>query len=153
MKKLWGLTIVLLFGFAAAAGGAGLYSGWPEVFGIHFLTNDGWRMSVGLVPAESGSYSPSVALSLDMVMVSGIAYAGDGSETPDVKYYAGAGVTGSLLKQSPEINGHALLGLEAFFPQVSNIGFLGELQLGQRLWFYPVGTSPFFGFRVGLTLR
>jgi len=27
------------------------------------------------------------------------------------------------------------------------------LQLGQRFWFVPVGTGPYLGFRLGLTLR
>ena len=152
MRRFWAIITIFLAGLSAAAGGAGLYTGWREVFGIHFMADNGWRMSVGLMPAESGSSTPSVALSLDAVFASGLAYAGD-AEMPTLDYYAGAGVTASLLKSSPELNGHAMLGLEAFFPQAGNVGFFGELQLGQRFLFSPFATTPFIGFRLGLTLH
>lgn len=153
MRKFWTAVATLLLGLAGAMGGAGLYSGWPEVVGIHFLADESWRASVGLVPGEDGNLAPSVALSLDLVLASGQVWVGDGAAMPDLDYYAGAGVTGSLLKPDPELNGHAMLGLEAYFTAMKSVGFFGELQLGQRFGFFPFSTRPFLGFRVGLSLR
>jgi hypothetical protein len=151
MKKAAVALTLLLTALAGAVGGAGLYSGYPEVFGIHFVTAEGWRMSVGLLPGAAGE-TPSVALSLDLVLAAGTIYS-DGGETLDLAYYAGAGGTASLLRPNPEINGHAMLGLEAYFTALKSAGFFTELQLGQRFGLVPVETGPFLGFRAGLTLR
>ncbi len=145
------LGVVVLLGSAAARGGAGLYAGWPEVFGIHFVTPDGWRVSVGLAPEGGEQRRYSVAVSLDLILASGTVYSD--SKTADLTYYAGAGASGSLLRANPEVNGHALLGLEAFFADMKSAGIFAELQLGQRIIFIPLTTEPFLGFRVGLTLR
>jgi len=152
MKRVVVSILFALLGLATALGGAGLYSGYPEIFGIHFVTTGGWRMSVGLLPAQGSDTTPSVALSLDSVLAAGQAYADEAGQYV-LNYYAGAGATASLLRANPELNGHAMLGLETFFAQMDNLGIFGELQLGQRFWFYPLGTSPYLGFRVGLTLH
>ena len=152
MKRWTAIVGLCLAGIASALGGAGLYSGYPEVFGIQFVTAEGWRMSVGLLPGEAAGESPSVALSLDLVLAAGTVYS-DGGEELDLAYYAGAGATASLLRPNPELNGHAMLGLEAYFTQMKSLGLFAELQLGQRFWFVPVGTGPYLGFRLGLTLR
>ena len=152
MKRWTAIVGLCLAGIASALGGAGLYSGYPEVFGIQFVTAEGWRMSVGLLPGEAAGESPSVALSLDLVLAAGTVYS-DGGEELDLAYYAGAGSTASLLRPNPELNGHAMLGLEAYFTQMKSLGLFAELQLGQRFWFVPVGTGPYLGFRLGLTLR
>ncbi|WP_457637130.1 hypothetical protein [Oceanithermus sp.] len=145
------LLVIVTGAIAARGTGAGLYSGWPEVFGIQFVTEQGWRMSVGLTPGSGDQTAFSVAVSLDLLPVAGAVYADE--KTADVNYYAGAGVMGSLLRANPELNGHALLGLQAYFVTMENVGLFGELQLGQQFWFSPFSTRPFLGFRVGVSLQ
>ncbi len=152
MRKRVFWLVFLTLGWAAAMGGAGLYGGWPEAFGIQFVTATNWRMSVGLTPEEGNAGSYSVALSLDLLLASGTVYS-DGGEALDMAYYAGAGVSAGLLRANPEVNGHAMLGLESYFTEMKSIGIFTELQLGQRFWAAPVGTSPYLGFRLGLSLR
>ncbi|WP_287372534.1 hypothetical protein [Oceanithermus sp.] len=139
-------------GVASAIGGAGLYGGWPEVFGIQFVTEQGWRMSVGLAPERADPARYSVAVSLDLVLAAGTLYS-DGGEAVDLAYYAGAGATASLLRADPEVNGHAMLGLEAYFTAMKSVGLFAEMQLGQRFWFTPLSTRPYLGFRLGVSLR
>ncbi|WP_456476055.1 hypothetical protein [Oceanithermus sp.] len=152
MRRVAWALFLSFAGVAWAAGGAGLYGGWPEVFGIQFVTEQGWRMSVGLAPETGEVTRYSVAVSLDLVLAAGTVYSDDGAMV-DVAYYAGAGATGSLLRADPEVNGHAMLGLEAYFTAMKSVGFFGELQLGQRLWFAPLSTRPLLGFRVGFSFR
>jgi len=152
MKYLRFLALLLFALPALAKGGAGLYGGYPEIFGIQFVTEAGWRMSVGLLPGENAGESPSVALSLDFVLAAGEIFADAGSGFSGA-YYAGAGGTASLLRPNPEVNGHAMLGLEAYAAQAPNLGVFAELQLGQRFTLSPVGTNPYLGFRAGISLR
>jgi len=152
MKRLAVIISLIITSLAGALGGAGLYTGYHEVFGIQFVTTEGWRMSVGLLPGESAGESPSVAVSLDLVLASGMLYSDEDLEF-DLAYYAGAGATASLLRPNPEVNGHAMLGLETYFTQYKTLGLFTELQIGQRIQFAPIGTSPYLGFRIGLSLR
>ncbi|XOB98239.1 hypothetical protein ACMC9I_10060 [Deinococcota bacterium DY0809b] len=152
MRKTFWAWFVIFAGNVWAIGGAGLYGGWPEVFGIQFVTPEGWRMSVGLAPERGDASRYSVAVSLDLVLAAGTVYS-DGGEAVDLAYYAGAGATASLLRADPEVNGHAMLGLEAYFTAMKSVGLFVEMQLGQRFWFAPLGTQPFLGFRAGLSLR
>jgi hypothetical protein len=109
-------------------------------------------MSVGLAPEGTTPEQYSVAVSLDLVLAAGTVYS-DGGAMVDLAYYAGAGATGSLLRANPEVNGHAMLGLEAYFTAMKSVGFFGELQLGQRFWFVPLATRPYLAVRLGLSLR
>ncbi|WP_457629614.1 hypothetical protein [Oceanithermus sp.] len=144
-------AVLSLSGLAAAVGGAGLYTGSPEVFGLQFTTPAGWRMSVGMSPERGRPDYYSTALSLDFIFSSGLLYQSD--DVPEVNYYAGAGVTGSLLQASPEINGHAMLGVETYIGDMNSTGFFAELQLGQSVWFAPVGTTLHLGARFGVALK
>ena len=152
MKKWLAYAVLGLGSAVLAAGGAGLYGGYPEVFGIQFVTVEGWRMSVGLLPGETAGESPSVALSLDLVLAGGEIFS-DGASGMGSSYYAGAGGTASLLRHNPEVNGHAMLGLQLYNSQVPSLGVFAELQLGQRFTFAPLGTNPYLGFRAGISLR
>ncbi|WP_456413800.1 hypothetical protein [Oceanithermus profundus] len=152
MRRIVWTLFLAIAGGAWAIGGAGLYGGWPEVFGIQFVTPEGWRMSVGLAPERADPTRYSVAVSLDLVLAAGTLYS-DGGEAVDLAYYAGAGATGSLLRADPEVNGHAMLGLEAYFTAMKSVGLFAEMQLGQRFWFAPLSTRPYLGFRLGVYLR
>lgn len=152
MRKTFWAWFVIFTGNVWAIGGAGLYGGWPEVFGIQFVTPEGWRMSVGLAPERTDPTRYSVAVSLDLVLAAGALYSDDG-EAIELAYYAGAGATGSLLRADPEVNGHAMLGLEAYFTAMKSVGFFTEMQLGQRFWFAPLSTRPYLGLRLGVSLR
>ncbi|HGY08478.1 MAG TPA: hypothetical protein ENK37_00255 [Oceanithermus profundus] len=152
MRNFVFVLFLTITGGVWAIGGAGLYGGWPEVFGIQFVTPEGWRLSVGLAPERADPERYSVAVSLDLVLAAGTLYS-DGGEMVDLAYYAGAGATASVLRAEPEVNGHAMLGLEAYFTAMKSVGFFGELQLGQRFVFMPLWTQPYLGLRVGLSLR
>ena len=152
MRTIWFALLIALFGVAKGSGNAGLYGGWPELFGIHFATAENLRFSVGLSPDGGDPTQYGVAFSFDLILSKGEVYA-EGEDGTELTYYAGAGATLGLLRRQPEANGHAMLGLELRLREVKNLGFFGELQLGQRVAFNPLSAGPHLGFRLGLALR
>ena len=150
MRIAWLTILITLFGVAKGSGNAGLYGGWPELFGIHFVTAEDLRFSVGLSPDGGSPSQYGVAFSFDLLLSKGEVYAEGATE---LTYYAGAGATLGLLRRRPEANGHAMLGLELRLSEIKNMGFFGELQLGQRVTFNPLSAGPHLGFRLGLALR
>ena len=150
MRTIGFAFLIALFGIAKSSGNAGLYGGWPELFGIHFVTAEDLRFSVGLSPDGGDPSQYGVAFSFDLLLSKGEVYAEGATE---LTYYAGAGATLGLLRRQPEANGHAMLGLELRLKEVQNLGFFGELQLGQRVAFNPLSAGPHLGFRLGLALR
>ena len=152
MKKRLAFLVAVLWGAVLASGGAGLYSGYPEVFGIQLVTAEDWRISVGLLPGEMAGESPSVALSLDLILASDEIFNDDASGI-GISYYAGAGGVAGLLRSNPEAGIRAMLGLQFSSSEVTGLGVFAELQLGQRFTFAPLGADPYLGFRVGISLR
>lgn len=154
MKKILA-SLVMVFGFvftsvgSAQSDGFGVYSGWPELLGVQFQTNN-LRLGAGFAFAGLGA-------SADYILGESAIQTGPGM---DLSWYYGAGVSAGFWSlggfSGIYVFPHGLVGLEWQVPQTS-FSVYGEGQIGVGLYLGNLsgyrGTGLDFATRVGVIFR